>query len=396
VLENAETGDPSAVLTYTIQLSTSPDFSDVVDRGGNVEEGPGVTRWRVTRELAVDAAYWCRGRVSDGMLEGPWSEAVLLMPAEGDDRAALSSDFDGDGSVDFGDFFLLANGFGGTSAALDMDGRGQVDFGDFFLFADDFGKTTAHKAHRLREVAVEEAASLELAAEAIDSRNILVQLRMEGMGKMAGYGARLSYDAGTLSFVGLADSSGRLLGGPELSLLLTKEQGGSLRLTEHLRGKLEGEELPEGQVVQLLFALQGRPESSQIRVEEGYISRNHRQVVAVGQLGVARVVPQAYALYPAYPNPFNPSTTIPLALPVAGRAELEVYNVLGQMVQKWDLSGLEPGFHAISWDGMDREGRGVGSGVYLVLLRAEPADPSRQVALRKESFRQTRKILLLR
>jgi len=396
VLENAETGDPSAVLTYTIQLSTSPDFSDVVDRGGNVEEGPGVTRWRVTRELAVDAAYWCRGRVSDGMLEGPWSEAVLLMPAEVDDRAALSSDFDGDGSVDFGDFFLLANGFGGTSAALDMDGRGQVDFGDFFLFADDFGKTTAHKAHRLREVAVEEAASLELAAEAIDSRNILVQLRMEGMGKMAGYGARLSYDAGTLSFVGLADSSGRLLGGPELSLLLTKEQGGSLRLTEHLRGKLEGEELPEGQVVQLLFALQGRPESSQIRVEEGYISRNHRQVVAVGQLGVARVVPQAYALYPAYPNPFNPSTTIPLALPVAGRAELEVYNVLGQMVQKWDLSGLEPGFHAISWDGMDREGRGVGSGVYLVLLRAEPADPSRQVALRKESFRQTRKILLLR
>jgi phosphodiesterase/alkaline phosphatase D-like protein len=395
VLENAEVGDPSAVLTYTIQLSTSPDFSDVVDRAGNVEEEPGVTRWRVTRELAVDAAYWCRARASDGLLEGPWSEAVLLTPAEVGDRA-LSSDFDGDGSVSFVDFFLFADGFGGTSAALDMDGGGRVDFADFFLFADDFGKTTARKAHRLREVAVVETARLELAAEAIDSRNILVQLRMDGMGKMAGYGARLSYDAETLSFVGLADSSGRLLGGPELSLLLTKEQEGTLRLTEHLRGKLEGAELPEGQVVQLLFALEGRPEGSVIRVEEGYISRNHRQVVAVGQLGVARVVPQAYALYPAYPNPFNPSTTIPLALPVTGRAELEVYNVLGQRVRQWDLSGLEPGFHAVSWDGMDQEGRGVGSGVYLVLLRAEPADRSRQVPLRKESFRQTRKILLLR
>ena len=395
VLENAKVGDPSAVLTYTIQLSTSPDFSDVVDRAGNVEEGPGVTRWRVTRELAVEGAYWCRARASDGLLEGPWSEATMLTPAEVDERA-LSSDFDGDGSVEFGDFFLLAHGFGGTSAALDMDGRGRVDFGDFFLFADDFGKTTANKPHRLREVAVEEEARLELAAEAIDSRNILVQLRMDGMGKMAGYGARLSYDAGTLSFVGLADSSGRVLGGPELSLLLTKEQEGTLRLTEHLRGKLEGEELPEGQVVQLLFALQGRPEGSEIRVEEGYISRNHRQVVAVGQLGMARVVPQAYALYPAYPNPFNPSTTIPLALSVAGKAELEVYNVLGQLVRVWDLSGLEPGFHAVLWDGMDREGRGVGSGVYLVLLRAEPEDLSRQLPLRKESFRQTRKILLLR
>jgi len=243
---------------------------------------------------------------------------------------------------------------------------------------------------------VEEDARLEIAAEALDSRNILVRLRMDGMGKMAGYGARLSYDAGMLSFVGLADSSGRLLGGPELSLLLTKEQEGTLRLTEHLRGKLEGAELPEGQVVQLLFALQGRPQSSEIRVEEGYISRNHRQVVAVGQLGATRVLPQAYALFSAYPNPFNPSTTIPLALPAMGRAELEIYNVLGQRVRKWDLSGLEPGFHAVSWDGMDQEGRGVGSGVYLVLLRAEPVEPGRKVLLRKEGFWQTRKILLLR
>ena len=396
VLGNAEVSDPSVVLTYTIQLSTSPDFSDVVDRAGNVEESPGVTRWRVTRELAVDAAYWCRARASDGLLEGPWSEATMLTPAEVDDRPTLSGDFDGDGSVSFADFFLFADGFGGTSAALDLDGGGRVDFADFFLFADAFGQTTAGKAQRLREVAVEETASLEIAAEALDSRNILVQLRMDGMGKMAGYGARLSYDAETLSFVGLADSSGRVLGGAELSLLLTKEQEGTLRLTEHLRGKLEGAELPEGQGVQLLFALRGRPEGSQIRVEEGYISRNHRQVVAVGQLGVARVVPQGYALYPAYPNPFNPSTTIPLALPVVGRAELEIYNVVGQRVRQWDLSGLEPGFHAVSWDGLDQKGRGVGSGVYLVLLRAEPADPSRQLPLRKESFRQTRKILLLR
>ncbi|OGG49194.1 MAG: hypothetical protein A3F84_07520 [Candidatus Handelsmanbacteria bacterium RIFCSPLOWO2_12_FULL_64_10] len=55
-----------------------------------------------------------------------------------------SPDFDGDGEVGFGDFFLFADAFGsratGGSAKFDLDGDGEVGFGDFFLFADAFGK----------------------------------------------------------------------------------------------------------------------------------------------------------------------------------------------------------------------------------------------------------------
>jgi hypothetical protein len=383
VLENAAVSDPSVVLTYTIQLSTSPDFSDVVDRGGNVEEGPGVTRWRVTRELEVEGAYWLRARASDGLLEGPWSEATMLTPGEVDERPSLSGDFDGDGSVSFGDFFLFADGFGGTSPELDLDGSGRVDFGDFFLFADGFGQTTAGKVRRLREIETDASAQVEVEAK-VDGQQVRVGLYLSGLGKLTGYGLRLSYDAGSLSFVGLADSSGRVLGGPELSLLLARDdEAGWLDLAEHLRGKLEGAELPEGEHVQLLFALRERPQSSEIRVEEGYIGRNRREMVAMGQLGSARVVPQMYALYPAYPNPFNPSTTIPVALPMSGEGLLEVYNVLGQVVRVWDLSGWSPGFHSVVWDGRDGVGRSVGSGAYLVRLRAG-------------DFRQTRKLLLLR
>jgi len=383
VLENAEVGDPSVVLTYTIQLSTSPDFSDVVDRGGNVEEGPRVTRWRVMRELEVDGVYWLRARASDGLLEGPWSEATMMTPAEVGDRPTLSGDFDGDGSVSFGDFFLFADGFGGTSPELDLDGSGRVDFADFFLFADAFGQTTAGKVRRLREIETDEAAQVEVEA-VVDGQQVRVRLHLSGLGKLTGYGLRLSYDAGSLSFVGLADSSGRVLGGPELSLLLTSDdEGGWLDLAEHLRGKLEGAELPEGQRVNLLFVLRERPESSEIWVEQGYIGRNRREMVAMGQLGTARVVPQMYALYPAYPNPFNPSTTIPVALSASGEGMLEVYNVLGQRVRGWDLSGWSSGFHSVVWDGRDGEGRAVGSGAYLVRLRVG-------------DFRQTRKLLLLR
>ena len=51
-----------------------------------------------------------------------------------------SPDFDGDGEVGFGDFFLFANAFGSSDARFDLDGDGNVGFTDFFLFADAFGK----------------------------------------------------------------------------------------------------------------------------------------------------------------------------------------------------------------------------------------------------------------
>ena len=62
------------------------------------------------------------------------------------DPGALASDFDGNGMVDFEDFFLFAAAFGtrkgeaGFSAKYDLDGNGTIGFDDFFLFATDFGK----------------------------------------------------------------------------------------------------------------------------------------------------------------------------------------------------------------------------------------------------------------
>jgi formylglycine-generating enzyme required for sulfatase activity len=57
-----------------------------------------------------------------------------------------TGDFDGNGEVDFGDFFSFADHFGMTSTSpnwdplFDLNGDNVVDFDDFFLFADSFGK----------------------------------------------------------------------------------------------------------------------------------------------------------------------------------------------------------------------------------------------------------------
>ena len=53
--------------------------------------------------------------------------------------STAATDFNDDGKTDFVDFFLFADGYGGTDAKFDLDGNGTVDFADFFKFVDAFG-----------------------------------------------------------------------------------------------------------------------------------------------------------------------------------------------------------------------------------------------------------------
>jgi hypothetical protein len=52
----------------------------------------------------------------------------------------IQGDFDGNGKVDFTDFFAFADAFGGSDSQFDLNKSGSVDFDDFFIFADNFGK----------------------------------------------------------------------------------------------------------------------------------------------------------------------------------------------------------------------------------------------------------------
>ncbi len=60
-------------------------------------------------------------------------------------QGALNADFDGDGTVGFGDFLQFAQQFGlspgdaGYEARFDLDGNGTIGFGDFLIFANAFG-----------------------------------------------------------------------------------------------------------------------------------------------------------------------------------------------------------------------------------------------------------------
>ncbi len=71
------------------------------------------------------------------------------------------------------------------------------------------------------------------------------------------------------------------------------------------------------------------------------------------------------ALHNAYPNPFNPTTTISYSLKEPGPIEISVYNIKGQKVKVLVDEYVSAGNHGIAWDGTDKQGRPVSSGVYF-------------------------------
>jgi hypothetical protein len=107
-----------------------------------------------------------------------------------------------------------------------------------------------------------------------------------------------------------------------------------------------------------------------------------------------------FQLQQNYPNPFNPETYIPFTLGAVlfegGKqpvVSLRIYNVLHQLVavptalnhpegnnvRVEKLTYTMPGQHVVYWNGLDRAGRKVGSGLYYYQLevngRAAPPQP---------------------
>ncbi len=80
--------------------------------------------------------------------------------------------------------------------------------------------------------------------------------------------------------------------------------------------------------------------------------------------------PTRTALGLSSPNPFNPRTTIPIELAREGHATLALYDIVGHLVRVLVDRPLAAGRHRFVWDGRDRGGSSVASGVYVARFRA--------------------------
>jgi hypothetical protein len=94
--------------------------------------------------------------------------------------------------------------------------------------------------------------------------------------------------------------------------------------------------------------------------------------------------PGSYVLsVSAYPNPFNPETTVRYTLPAKGRVTLEVYDLRGEKVATLVSETKDAGAYTATWRGLGDTGATVSSGVYFAKLSTPAGERSYKLVLLK-------------
>jgi subtilisin family serine protease len=147
------------------------------------------------------------------------------------------------------------------------------------------------------------------------------------------------------------------------------------------------------------LVLQARPHASNIMLMNALRSTatNHASPNrtygwgVIDALAARNAIPSGVAGTPAlpdaslvaYPNPFNPATTINYDVAEAGRVTLVVYDAAGRRVATLVDDVQTAGPHSFTWKATDERGGTLASGVYMLSLTSRQSHVSRKVVLLK-------------
>ena len=90
-----------------------------------------------------------------------------------------------------------------------------------------------------------------------------------------------------------------------------------------------------------------------------------------------------YRLYDAYPNPFNPITTLRYDLQDDSFVNLVIYDVTGRKIKSLINSNQAAGNRSINWDSTNDYGELVSTGMYIYVIQAGNFIQSKKMVLLK-------------
>jgi hypothetical protein len=101
-------------------------------------------------------------------------------------------------------------------------------------------------------------------------------------------------------------------------------------------------------------------------------------IIANSQDRVNVGTPTEFSLSTAYPNPFNPTTSLELSVPMNGQVTVQVYNLMGQVVATLANGHMDASTYTLTWDASD-----VSSGMYIVKAEAAGTVSTQKLMLMK-------------
>ena len=385
-----KSGGNSVLPSATMPMDTLLQVGARTQEGAQGVSGDGLLG---VLSLTVDPALVARGQSSSIRLlearlqSGDQSNQDSLRPGSSVRlriRPALVGDFNFDTVVDFEDFFLFTDQFGTTPTSPNWDPKfdinqngtslNKIDFDDFFVFTEQFNRAAAKPL--APAVAGPQHLRLHTVPASGDLDRVQFELLWQGTHPLRGYALALEFDPEVLRF---GEFQPRSIQGP--LPWIVHGAPGHLLLAAGLASSQEP--FHGGDLGTLIFE---RLTSGTTTLRSGGAlgyTQSRTVALAAPTAVVLEALPQTCVLFPAFPNPFNPQTTVSFFLPHESKVRLRVYDLLGRVVRTLVGTRLSAGYHTLIWKGRDEEGRTVAAGVYLLELRAQ-------------DFRQVRKLLLLK
>lgn len=139
------------------------------------------------------------------------------------------------------------------------------------------------------------------------------------------------------------------------------------------------------EIIPQYFLSKGWPESWEYR--SVFLKRNNLSDIEDKE----PTFPKEYQIFQNYPNPFNPETKVKFALPNTSEVKIKVYDILGKEIQEIINESRQSGEYEITWNGTDKSGSNVPSGVYFITLFAVPESSGKA-----SSFQKTIKAILIK
>ena len=114
---------------------------------------------------------------------------------------------------------------------------------------------------------------------------------------------------------------------------------------------------------------------------------SQRGILFLEQL-LATLTPKETALFPNYPNPFNPETWIPYQLSQSSDVIISIHSADGKLIRTLDLGNQPVGIYesqsrAAYWNGKNELGECVASGIYFYTFTAGDFTTTRKMVILK-------------
>ena len=90
-----------------------------------------------------------------------------------------------------------------------------------------------------------------------------------------------------------------------------------------------------------------------------------------------------FEFYSAYPNPFNPAVNIKYKLHTESFVNITIYDLAGNKIKTLVQKNNKPGFQLIQWNGTNKHGNQVSSGVYLYKITSNDFKKTGKIMLTK-------------